>query len=544
MSRHADLTAGRDAFARQSWTEAFTLLARADVDSPLDSDDLERLATAAYLLGKDAECTDAWTRAHQAYVQRNDVEGAARCAFWLAFTANYMGDAARASGWTARGRRLIEEAARDCPELAYLRMPDAIRMALAGNTQFALSEFTAVRDAGRRFGDATLVAIGQLGVGRSLMRLGRIDEGLALLDEALVSLTLGEVAPPMVGVVYCSALDACHETFDLRRAQEWTDAVSRWCESQPELSPYRGQCLVKRAEMMQLHGAWSDAMAEVRRACERLSHPPQRAVGHAFYQEAELRRLRGEFAEAEELYRRATQVGRTPQPGLALLRLAQGNVDAAVVSIRGELAGARDDLHRLALLPAVVEIMIAAGDLDMARASADELARAAQGLATPLLRATAAQASGGVLLAEGDARSALGVLREAWNAWRELEAPYPAARVRVLVGLAARALGDEDTAAMELDAARSVFQHLGAAPDAAHTERLLRTGAAAGDSELSTRELQVLRLIADGRTNRQIAQTLMISEKTVARHVSNIFVKVGVSTRAAATAYAYEHELV
>ncbi|HVX40114.1 MAG TPA: response regulator transcription factor [Gemmatimonadaceae bacterium] len=544
MSRHASLAAGRDAFERQSWSDAYARLSAADADERLDAPDLERLATAAYLLGKDAECADAWTRAHQAYAREGDVAGAARCAYWLAFTANYMGDVARSSGWIARGRRMLDEAAHDCPECGYLRIAGAIRTALAGDAEGSLAEFVEIRDIARRFGDKTLEAVGQIGVGRCYMHLGRAEEGLRLLDEALVSMTLGEVAPAMVGVCYCSALDACHETFDLRRAQEWTNAVTRWCESQPELSPYRGQCLVRRSEIMQLHGAWTDAMDEVRRACERLSHPPQRAVGHAFYQEAELHRVRGEFAAAEDAYRRATQVGRTPQPGLALLRLAQGNVDAAVVSIRGELAEARDDLRRLALLPAVVEITLAAGDLDTARACADELERNARVLATPLLRATAGQAAGAVLLAEGDTRAALGALRDARAIWGEIGAPYPAARVRALVGLAARALGDEDTATMELDAARRVFAQLGAATDLAAVERLLRSGAGADESELSTRELQVLRLIADGRTNRQIAQTLMISEKTVARHVSNIFLKLGVSTRTAATAYAYEHALL
>jgi DNA-binding NarL/FixJ family response regulator len=377
------------------------------------------------------------------------------------------------------------------------------------------------------------------------MHLGRMNEGAALLDEVLVAITLGEVSPLMVGTIYCSALDACHEVFDLHRAHAWTAAMTKWCEAQPELVPFRGQCLVKRAEVLQLHGAWNDAMHELERACERLSNPPgQRAVGVAFYQEAELHRCRGQLARAEEFYRRASQIGQSAQPGLALLRLAQGQVDAAVVSIRGELAEARDNLRRLALLPAVVEIMTAAGDLDLARTAADELRTIAEELGTPLLRATAAQAHGSVLLAEGDARSALGVLRQAWNAWQELEAPYAAARVRALVGLAARALGDEDSAAMELDAARCVFQQLGAAHDAAQTESLLRKRASENDSELSARELQVLRLIAEGRTNRQIATTLMISEKTVARHVSNIFVKLGLSTRAAATAYAYEHQLV
>src|SRR5579885_1326134 len=324
---------------------------------------------------------------------------------------------------------------------------------------------------GRRHDDKTLVTIGRLGEGRCLMHMGRPAEGLALLDEVLVSVTLGEVSPLMVGTLYCSALDACHEMFDLHRAHEWTSAVTKWCASQPALVPYRGQCLVKRAEIMQLHGAWNDAMHELQRACERLSNPPgQRAVAVAFYQEAELHRLRGEFREAEEYYRLASQVGRTPQPGLALLRLAQGQIDAAVVSIRGELAEARDSLHRMGLLPAVVEISVAAGDLDLARTAANELMRSADELATPLLRATAGQAHGSVLLAEGDARCALGVLRQAWTTWRELEAPYAAARVRVLVGLAARELGDEDGAAMELDAARCVFQQLGAAHDLAQTE--------------------------------------------------------------------------
>jgi DNA-binding NarL/FixJ family response regulator len=545
MSLDSILSAAVSAFERREWSAAFAHYTEAAAAHPLEPEHLERLAATAYLLGDDRASSEAWTRAHQLHLERGDVRRAAFCAFWLGFSANALSDTVRGGGWIARGRRLLDEHNLDCAERGYLQISEGIRIARDGDAETAYAIFREITALGRRFGDPTLTTIGRLGEGRNLILLGRIAEGVPLLDEVLVSMSLGEVSPMLVGMLYCSALDACHEIFDLRRAQEWTNALTRWCEAQPALMPYRGQCLVKRAELMQLHGAWDDAMLEVRRACDRLSHPPgQRAVGLAFYQQGELHRLRGELAEAEAAYRRATQAGWRPQPGLALLRLAQGHIDAAVASIRGELAEAKENLHRIAFLPAVVEITVAAGDLDTARACADELAHTAEVLGTPLLRATAAQAMGTVLLAEGDARAALTALREAWSGWQELEAPYAAARARLLVGTAARALGDEDSAAMELDAARCVFQQLGAAHDLAQAEALLRRGTAADDSDLSARELQVLRLIAEGRTNRQIAQRLMISEKTVARHVSNIFLKLDVSTRAAATAYAYEHELV
>lgn len=555
MQRHAHhaadntsaspLALARSAFERGHWSDAFDQYVAADCADALTAPDLERLATAAYLIGRDRECADAWTRAHQQYLDAGDAPGAARCAYWLGFTAANTGDAARSSGWFARGRRVLEDAGTECAEHGYLRFPHAVRTHMSGDVESAYAEFAAIADVGRRFGDRTLTTMGRLGRARTLLHLGRIAEGLPLLDEVLVSITLGEVAAPSVGMLYCSALDACYEIFDLRRAQEWTAALTAWCESQPALVPYRGQCQVKRAELMQLRGAWSEALDEVRRARARLSNPPgQRAVGHAYYHEAELHRLRGEFTEAEECYRRATDVGRTPQPGLALLRLAQGNVDAAVASIRGELAEARDSLRRAALLPAVVEVTLAAGDVDTARAAANELTRDADMLGTPVLTATANQAKGAVLLHEGDAAAALASLRKACSAWQDLNAPYAAARARVLVGLAARACGDDDGAAMELGAARRAFEQIGAQPDARTTSALLRQGEAGAESELTARELQVLRLIAAGRTNRDVASKLMISEKTVARHVSNIFVKIGVGTRAGATAYAYEKGIV
>jgi DNA-binding NarL/FixJ family response regulator len=347
------------------------------------------------------------------------------------------------------------------------------------------------------------------------------------------------VSPAIVGDVYCSVLDACQETYDLRRAVEWTAALERWCAEQPDMVPYRGLCMIHRAELLQLHGAWPDAAEEAARACDRLSAPPPHpAAPAAFYQRAELHRLRGELTEAEECYRQVSRMGRDPHPGLALLRLAQGRVSAAAAAIRRVVDETGDPRRRARVLAAAVEILLAAGDPPAARAASEELTRIAEGSDAPYLGALAAHAAGALLLAEGEARAALAALRTASAAWRELDAPYEAARVRLLLGGAHRALGDEDTAALELDGARHALLQLGAPGPA--------TGAPAGraDSRLTVREVEVLRLVATGLTNRAIAESLGISEKTVARHLGNVFTKLGLSSRAAATAYAYRHDLL
>jgi DNA-binding CsgD family transcriptional regulator len=356
------------------------------------------------------------------------------------------------------------------------------------------------------------------------------------------------LSPLIVGAVYCSVLEACQEMYDLRRAQEWTDAMAAWCARQPETLSFRGQCLVHRAELMQLHGSWSGASEEAKRALERFMRPPPHgAIKLAHYRIAELHRLRGNVESAEEAYRLASQSGLDPQPGLALLRLAQGQTAVARAAIARAIEEARDPRRRAMLMPAYIEIAIAAGDVDEARAVANELAELAEKRGAPMLRATAFYARGSVMLAAGDPRGALDVLRSAVGLWRKLEAPYEAARTRELIAHACHALGDADGAAMELTCAGEAFAELGAVGDVSRvnaTSLDAKARAEPGASELTARETEVLRLLATGKTNRAIAASLGRSEKTVARHVSNIFTKLGLSSRAAATAYAYERRIL
>lgn len=536
---------GREAFDRKDWAEAYAQLSAADGEASLAPEDLDRLAMAAYLIGRDAECEDYLTRAHQDFCEQGNLDRAARCAFWLGMILLNKREHARASGWLARARRLLDEGRRDCVEQGFLLVPVALRSLGEGEAEKAYRTFGRAAEIGERFENSDLTTLGRLGRGQSLIQLGRMREGVALLDEVMVAVEAGQVSAIVAGIVYCAVLEVCQAIYDLRRAQEWTESMTRWCEAQPALVPYRGQCLVRRSEVMQLHGAWPRALDEARQACERLTAPPgEPAAGAAFYQHGELLRLRGDFSRAEEAYRQASRWGRKPQPGLALLRLAEGEIEAAEAAIRRVMDEQQDRIRRSKVLPAFVEIMLAVDDVQVARAGAEELMDIAAGLDTPFLRAVAARADGAVLLAEGEARAAIERLRQAWTAWEELEAPYEVARTRVLVGLACRALGDEDTAAMELDAARWSFQQLGAGPDVDRVDALLRRGLPGDTHGLTPRQLEVLRLVAAGESNRDIAGALFISERTVERHVSDILARLGVPSRAAATAFAYEHELV
>jgi ATP/maltotriose-dependent transcriptional regulator MalT len=532
---------GREAFARRAWGDAHALLGRS---ATLEVDDLERLAVAAHLVGRDDESAQAWRRAHLGWLRLGDPDRAVRCAFWLSLALLLRGEIAQAGGWLARAERLVEQAGRDCAGRGFLLVPLFLQALGDGEHTRAVALAEETVALAQRFDDKDLLALGMLGRGQASLALGETGRGTTLLDEVMVSVTTAEVSPVTAGIVYCAVIEAYMDVCDLRRAAEWTEALHDWCTAQPDLVPYRGQCLVHRSQVLQAQGAWAEAAIEAERARQRLSDPVHPALGLAFYQQGELHRLRGELAAAERAYRAASRQGREPVPGFALVRLAQGKVEGAVAAVRRMVEESHGRLARPPVLAAAVEILLAAGEIEAARRAGDELAASADAVAAPLLRAVADYATGSVLLAEGALPAALASLRRACTGWRELEMPYEVARARVQIALACRALGDHDGAALELDAARVTFERLGARPDLARVAELAGSPGPPRPAPLTDRECEVLRLVASGRTNREIASALVISEHTVARHLQNMFVKLGLSSRAAATAYAYEHGLV
>jgi DNA-binding CsgD family transcriptional regulator len=540
-----ELESGRKAYADRAWLDAYDALLRADAASPLEPADVELLATSAAMIGERNAHLSLLERLHKLRLGAGEIEPAAKAAVVLGMNLAIAGEVGPAMGWFGRAERLVEQADQDSVVPGYLLLPAAFQRMSSGDAEGAHHAASQAAAIAARFDEHDLFATASHLAGATLIKQGRVDEGLQLLDEAMVAVTSGEISPFFAGVVYCGVIASCEEAFEPRRAHEWTNALTRWCEAQPQLVSFTGRCLAHRAGIKQLHGAWGDALEEAVIARERCEQAMNRAAtGQAYYQQAELHRLRGDFPAAEAAYRDASRWGREPQPGLALLRLAQGDAGAASAALVRALGETAEPLQRAVLLPAAVEVALAQDAVDDAASASAELDEIDGRFRRPMLHAIAAQVRGSVELSRGEPQAALRSLRTAWQVWEELDAPYEGGRVRVLVGLACRALGDEEGAALEFEAAQATFDALGATPELARLDALLGRADSVETHGLSARELEVLRLLASGRTNRQIAAELVVSEHTVARHVQNIFAKLGVSSRTAATAFAFEHQLV
>jgi DNA-binding NarL/FixJ family response regulator len=535
-----DLAKARDAYERREWAATYETLVA--LDASLDPDDLARLATASYLLGRRQDCLRTMQQASQASLDAGDVRGAVRHGFWVSWVAFSGGDQALCNGWAARCARLLDDVEGDPVEHGYLLIHQLMTLIFSGQVAEALEVAERITDYGRRDGDTNLVGQGLNGQGRVLLHLGRVPEGLARLDEAMVEIASGRVHPIFAGELYCSLIEACQEISDYGRVAEWTRVLTEWVDTQPGLVPFTGQCAVHRGQLLRLSGAFDAALEEFERAVERYvaaGYEPPAGLAHG--EAGEVHRLRGDHAAAEAAYERALEYGYEPQPGQALLWLARGQAPAALAAVRRLLDEVHDPVFRSKVLPGAVDVLLGTGQVDEAAAAADELASVAAAFGCRVLEALAHYAAGSSLLAQDRPADAVPRLRKAQAAWHGLSARYEAARCRLQLGRALRMLADEESAVAQLAAALRTFEEVGATPAARETSALLTPSTPGG---LTEREIEVLRLVAAGRTNPQIAETLVLSEKTVARHLSNIFTKLEVSSRTAAAAFAFEQRLV
>ncbi|MEV0062752.1 response regulator transcription factor [Nocardia sp. NPDC050718] len=540
MSVVDSLLRAREAYERREWVAAFEALSGTDADL-LRAEDFARLATAAHLTGRTNDSIQAMQRAYQLHLDAGAVTAAARCAFWLAMTLLNSGEAAVGSGWVARAQRLLAEVPGEVVEHGYVWVAVLHRHLAAGEFGELGACADRVTDYGRRFEVPELIAMGLSVQGRVALYAGRVREGLALLDEAMAAVAAGEVSTLFAGEIYCSLVEACQEISDFARMEQWTLALTTWCADQPGLVLFTGQCAVHRGQLMRVHGAYDAALEEYESALGRyLAAGTVAPAGLALAERGDVLRLRGAFPEAGDAYAEAVGYGHDPQPGLALLWAARGHTAAAVATVRRLVAETPDPVHRSRVLPAAVDILLTSGELAEASALSVELSAVAEGFGCTALRAAAAHAAGCVAAVNGDPVGAVGELRRAVRLWSALDAPYETARCRADLGRALRALADEDSARMEFAAAQRIFARLGATPAADEVARLLTPALPGG---LTAREVEVLRLVAAGRSNPQIAGELVVSEKTVARHLSNIFTKLEVGSRTAAAAFAYEHNL-
>lgn len=542
MNHHAGHhEAAREYHRTSRWVEACEEYGAADLDAPLSIEDLECWAEAAQVIGRTDEAIDVLSRCFELRAQAGDIHEATRTAYWLWSGHVFArGEFAIAAGWVERARGVA--ATQPSGEYGWLAIPGAYKCIAAGDYEAAEGLLHRATELGVGRGDTDLVTIATTMRGRTTLKLGSLEDGLALLDEAMVRILARTTSPRTTSVMYCAAIGSCYEVHELARAAEWSVALDKWLGELPQLSgAYFGNCRIYRALLMRLRGDWSRATAELEQACRDLAIDGPMIAGHAWYELGELRRLRGDPG-VEDAYQQAMAFGWGAQPGLALYRLGQGDVQTADTGLRRVLAERDQAGDRFALLRAAVEIDLAAGRVDSAVAAAREMEGIADIYPTAAARSTVAAVRGAVALAEDRPSEALVHLREAVNGWRELGMPYETATAGVRIADACRALGDHDGVRMELQAALATFNRLGARPDADRAAKLVSDGADGG-AGLSPRETDVLRLIVDGRTNAEIAAELFLSERTVHRHVSNILTKLGVRSRTAAAIAAVQHKL-
>jgi class 3 adenylate cyclase len=470
------LDAGRAAAQRHAWRDAYELLTEARKTDRLSAKDLEDVGDAAWWTGKLDEAIEFREQAYTAYRQANEPRRAALIALNLADVFASKGSMSVAQGWFGRAERLLADEP-ESVEHGHLAIGRALHSMLAGDIPTMIEQADNALEIGKRFDDRELQAFSLVFRGRALVLQGEISEGLALLDEATAVALAGELNPYATGMIYCMTIVSAQGLCDYRRAGEWTAEANRWCDRQ-EISGFPGVCRVHRAEAMRLRGDWNAAEQQALAACEEAGGYNIFTAAAGFYEIGEIRRRKGDFAAAEDAYRQAKELGRDPQPGLALLRLAQGKVEAAVTALKRSLGAGGDISARARRLPAQVEITLAAGDLRGARAAAEELEQIAEtikidGTTPPAMAGDAKLARGQILLAEGGAEDAIALFEAAARLWAEVGAPYEEAKARLHLGLALRRSGDEDEAREELRVARSVFERLGAVLDFQRAAELL-----------------------------------------------------------------------
>jgi DNA-binding CsgD family transcriptional regulator len=541
-----DLDRARADFERGDWAAALALWsglegAGSDVLAP---NDLALAAQAAFLLGRRDVAVDRYQRAYAAHLDALQPTGALRCAFNLVMLRATAGEHAQSAGWLAKADRLLSElgSGEAQVERGYLAFARMFRHIGSGDLETAATLAAEAAEAGRRHADIDLLALGRSAQGRLAIYAGRVVEGVALLDETMAGLLAGEASPVVFGHVYCSAIEGCQEISDIGRVSEWTRGLQAWWAAHPGLVAFTGQASLHTGQILTARGAFREAVAEFERAIERYrANGSLVAIGQAAYERGQVLRVLGDTGAADASYQLAAEHGFDPQPGLALLWASRGELAAAGAAARRLLTEARGPVPRVRVLPEVIQVLIATDDVVRARECSREFEALARDFGIETMLAHSASAAASVELADGDPAAALPYARKARGLWSGLDNPYAAGLAHVLIGRALAALGDAGSARAELRSARSVLADLGARPAVEEIDRLLEPSAR--PRGLTEREVEVLRLVASGRSNAQIAEELFLSERTVARHLSNIFTKLEVGSRTAAAAFAFEQGL-